>query len=231
MTKIPLNNTSEGSEFIISFSGAPSCRANLSGSRLEDVAQLGCDRCTFKCSFITELTNHLRFYHLLHVAVCHLCEEIFESEGQLQMHNRAVHSGVSPLQCQYCGKQFTLQIHFTAHINRHKGIQPFQCGHCKQTFTYKDRMTRHKKTCGGLKADTCKCPMCDKAYLDPKHLEDHVQGVHNNAPKYQCNFCGEHFVWRGCLLRHKNLKHWTLLETMSAWFFFSNSFFTNYFSN
>ncbi|OAA58608.1 c2h2 transcription factor [Niveomyces insectorum RCEF 264] len=71
-----------------------------------------------------------------------------------------------------CGKTFNRPARLTAHLRSHTNDRPF------------------------------KCAVCAKAYLEEKHLRQHIKGSHTQERRYVCDQCGKAFLTATRLRRH-----------------------------
>ena len=51
-----------------------------------------------------------------------------------------------------------------------------------------------------------KCDLCDKYFKKREYLKDHLN-IHAGRKRYHCLYCGEAFLHRASLARHKGKCH------------------------
>ncbi|KXX75916.1 Transcription factor IIIA [Madurella mycetomatis] len=75
---------------------------------------------------------------------------------------------------------------------------------CPKTFNRPARLTAHLRSHTNDRPHKCPYAGCDKAYLEEKHLAQHVKGSHTHERKYACAEpgCGKAFVTATRLRRH-----------------------------
>ncbi|KAL2123882.1 hypothetical protein VTJ04DRAFT_247 [Mycothermus thermophilus] len=75
---------------------------------------------------------------------------------------------------------------------------------CTKTFNRPARLTAHLRSHTNDRPHKCPYEGCDKAYLEEKHLAQHIKGSHTHERKYVCSEpgCGKAFVTATRLRRH-----------------------------
>ncbi|KAL1843400.1 hypothetical protein VTJ49DRAFT_1750 [Mycothermus thermophilus] len=75
---------------------------------------------------------------------------------------------------------------------------------CPKTFNRPARLTAHLRSHTNDRPHKCPYEGCDKAYLEEKHLAQHIKGSHTHEKKYPClePGCGKAFVTATRLRRH-----------------------------
>ena len=152
----------------------------------------------------------------------------------LNEHNRRNHN---PQMCGVCGKMFdlaTTQAHhmyshyarkhycdkcdfhcfFKSELEVHKIVhrdQPsFQCMYpkCGRWFKRKGELSLHVETHRKIWYD---CKKCDFSTKLQKYLKEHEKShlKKNEELPYACDICGDRFMWRSGVKRHKEKKHST----------------------
>jgi len=54
---------------------------------------------------------------------------------------------------------------------------------------------------------SCVCHICSAVLKNPLSLRSHIQGIHLAIKSRRCNICGESFLWRMQVTRHKKHVH------------------------
>ena len=161
---------------------------------------------------------------------CRICGVTKRSTESLNAHHRKRHE---KLNCTVCGKTFDLDTslkhhmyshflrkfycdrcdyhsHFQSELESHKITHrenpSYQCMYpkCGKWFKHKGELTLHIEIHRKIWYD---CPKCDFSTLLIKYLKEHEKS-HNKDLPYSCSLCGERFLWRSGLKRHKEKKHY-----------------------
>lgn len=101
--------------------------------------------------FITksQLVSHTLYNHPVKFVKCTFegCDKSFGTKTQLKLHVTGVHQPVI-YSCEYCGKSFTKEQTFKAHVQiNHLGLR-YRCvfPYCDLIYSGKDKLKRHMKT-------------------------------------------------------------------------------------
>ncbi|KAK4158001.1 hypothetical protein C8A00DRAFT_29072 [Chaetomidium leptoderma] len=75
---------------------------------------------------------------------------------------------------------------------------------CPKTFNRPARLAAHLRSHTNDRPHKCPYGDCDKAYLEEKHLAQHIKGSHTHEKRYACDEegCGKSFVTATRLRRH-----------------------------
>lgn len=76
---------------------------------------------------------------------------------------------------------------------------------CGKAFNRPARLASHMRSHNNERPFTCPYDNCDKAYLEEKHLKQHIKGTHTNERDHQCYVegCGKSFLTATRLRRHQ----------------------------
>ncbi|KAI9740680.1 MAG: Strongly-conserved Zn-finger binding protein (TFIIIA) [Claussenomyces sp. TS43310] len=76
---------------------------------------------------------------------------------------------------------------------------------CTKTFNRPARLTSHLRSHTNERPFVCSHDGCDKAYMQEKHLIQHVKGSHTHERSYQCDWdgCSKSFLTATRLRRHR----------------------------
>lgn len=109
---------------------------------------------------------------------CDICERRFKSKLSLSTHKRyCINSGRSNTTCTECDKTYGTYYSYDIHMQTAHGLNP-----------------RHK------------CQECEKAFISPSKLEDHIMQKHNKI-RSRCEICDATFTNRYVLMGHMRDKH------------------------
>ena len=73
------------------------------------------------------LYQHIYHRHAGKIFQCEICEELFNSKGDLNRHLLVVHTVDKPYVCTVCGKSFPYKSVLKIHFRIHTGKQPNEC--------------------------------------------------------------------------------------------------------
>ena len=52
------------------------------------------------------------------------------------------------------------------------------------------------------------CPYCQKVYVSPQNMKEHLRNIHTNPEqKHKCSVCQKQYSWKHALDRHFKTKH------------------------
>ena len=163
---------------------------------------------------------------------CQVCGKSKRSMEDLNLHHRKNHD---PQKCEVCGKIFELASSLVHHMYSHYA-RKYQCDkynfHCffnseldahkvvhREKPTFKcmyPKCGRWFKRKGELslpvevhKSTWYDCKKCDFSTKLIKYLKEHEKShiKKNEDLPYKCDICGERFLWRSGVKRHKEKKH------------------------
>ncbi|WAR11752.1 ZN423-like protein [Mya arenaria] len=117
-------------------------------------AEFRCKSCDKAFSKPDELQKHLLDIHAHHMYKCALCEEVYDSKVNIQVHFAIKHSDECKLyRCMACDVIFRSEADWHLHLRCH--------------------LATHNKP--------FKCPMCDDTFLVEFLLDKHLQHVHSGT--------------------------------------------------
>ena len=114
---------------------------------------------------------------------CKMCDEIFASIKELNVHHRKDHGIVN---CIKCGKYFNTQSSLDKHSYSHREPK-FNCELCGKCFPFESRLDQHMATHINKKLP-CPKKSCDKEFKSIGNLNRHMN-VHTKGGWYYCDQC------------------------------------------
>ena len=145
-------------------------------------------------------------------ALCDICGKGLTKESGLKTHLLLTHS-ISQEQksrdfvCGVCGKAYFFQYLLKNHMAVHSDDKPFSCPkeNCTATFKSRASLRTHRIEVHELReqGQTFPCQFCDKKYLRPRDLRDHVVARHSEIPQFECPYCHKFFQRKKNIKSHK----------------------------
>lgn len=105
-----------------------------------------CTYCGMKKTTQNELRAHINYHTKEKQWPCPKCPSVFNSSGNLGMHDRIVHKGIRPFTCRFCNLSFGKQDTLKHHEMRHTGEKPHGCELCGKRFIQIVALRAHMKT-------------------------------------------------------------------------------------
>ena len=108
------------------------------------------------------------------------------------------------IECQYCGKTFSVQRYLDAHVKRtHADIKVLKCSECEKSFTLLHNLKRHiENTHSDHRENTCE--FCGKKFSRVDNLKEHIKLIHlKETGNFVCSFCGRSFDRNWNMKRHE----------------------------
>ena len=160
---------------------------------------------------------------------CKICGTTKRSMENLNDHHRQKHG---KQQCEVCGKKFVLATPLTHHMYSHFP-RKFYCNKCDFHCCFQSELDSHKISHWEKPSYQCMYPKCgrwfkckgeltlhveihNKLWYDcskcdfstklVKYLKEHEKSHKKELP-YSCDLCGQRFLWRSGVKRHKEKDH------------------------
>ena len=156
-----------------------------------------------KCS-MESLNEHHRRNH--NPQMCGVCGKMFDLATTL------AHHMYSHYTCKHYCDKCDFHCYFKSELEAHKIVhrdQPsFQCMYpkCGRWFKRKGELSLHVETHRKIWYD---CKKCDFSTKLQKYLKEHEKShlKKNEELPYACDICGDRFLWRSGVKRHKEKEH------------------------
>ena len=179
---------------------------------------LFCDKCetkkmkSKKYETRFDLENHIKFVHNKESVKCQEkgCIRVCKSSQGLITHYRTQHDKFPPgysnqSLCYHCAKVFTNKSNLENHILRDHTAETDKA----PSFTKKYRQSNDRKNY--IKRTKTRekliCQHCEKTFMHPKNLREHILVTHENYTPYHCDQCPRKFGIRSKLKSHKDVVH------------------------
>ncbi|XP_066981758.1 uncharacterized protein [Macrobrachium rosenbergii] len=149
---------------------------------------------------------------------CDKCDRVFNRPSLLQQHQQ-LHTGIKPLECLVCEKQFFNKRSLRKHINtvNHQNFlymqndhayimqDGFNCEACNIKLPSKNMLLTHSRVYHKVGV-TWSCPYCE--YKTKRHyaLKTHME-LHAGNRNFMCELCGSSFHALATLKDHHNFVH------------------------
>ena len=137
-----------------------------------------CGVCVKMFDLVTTLAHHM-YSHYTRKHYCDKCDFHCYFKSELESH-KIVHQDQPSFQCMYpkCGRWFKRKGELSLHVEIHKKIW-YDCKKCNFSTKLQKYLKEHEKS----------------------HLKK------NEELPYACDICGDRFMWRSSVKRHKEKKH------------------------
>ena len=139
------------------------------------------------------------------------CGNSLKNKKSLDVHNKNKHGNHKrEYRCGQCGSTLRSPKSLKRHIRNIHVTEPRKkCPDCKMTFKNDQTLAVHKKHKHGNRERKHACNECDKTFLCPSYLRQHVRSVHEAGlePRKQCNHCPKTFKNKRSLYEHTKRKH------------------------
>ena len=172
---------------------------------------LVCEHCNIGFVYERTLVRHKKMVHDEKERVlpqCPVCHKKSRHPNVSLIHERTLHGNCqSSFVCGICSQLLSTKRELIQHRSIHAEIKKFQCVFCSDAFTKSSDLRRHKK-CHfvGVRAGRFQCGVCDKLFCY-KYKRDAHQKVHDEGRGKKCDECGEDFVGKTELARHRITRH------------------------
>ncbi|KAB0405188.1 hypothetical protein E2I00_012421, partial [Balaenoptera physalus] len=132
------------------------------------------------------------------------CGKSYSSEESFKAHMLG-HRGVRPFPCPQCTKAYGTRRDLREHQVVHSGARPFACDQCGKAFARRPSLRLHRKTHQVPAAPApCPCPVCGRPLANQGSLRNHMR-LHTGEKPFLCPHCGRAFRQRGSLRGHLRL--------------------------
>ncbi|XP_065163488.1 zinc finger protein 34-like [Atheta coriaria] len=130
---------------------------------------------------------------------CELCDKLFSTKQNLDVHHKAVHNNTKPYACDKCDKQFPYFSSYKNHLLQHVS-KTHACDQCEKVFSHPSSLVYHRETehNNGRKFV---CNKCKKSFKHKQLLLRH-QLVHTSERPFSCTECKGAFKTRANLINH-----------------------------
>ncbi|TMW48417.1 hypothetical protein DOY81_006507 [Sarcophaga bullata] len=160
---------------------------------------------------------------------CSVCSKELKSLAALHTHMK-LHSDRKDFQCEICAKSFNQKAHYQYHMNRHNNVRNFKCTICEKGFLSKADLNVHMRFHTGQRPYVCdicgkdylmmehlkahaiihsqeyfQCDICQHKFATHKTLRTHIKTIHEDEPRFKCNFCEKAFRRKHHLEYHLRL--------------------------
>ena len=127
---------------------------------------------------------------------CNTCNKSFSQLGALKQHIRSIHEGLRQFRCDTCKKTFTQLIALQNHQNAvHGDSKQFKCNSCQSSFALKGRLRFHEKMVHNQSTINHNCKSCEKQFKSITYLKMHIINVHDHSDrKIKCELCGYELI-------------------------------------
>ncbi|XP_035888078.1 zinc finger protein 77-like isoform X2 [Phyllostomus discolor] len=129
---------------------------------------------------------------------CQECGKVFTLDSSFRGHLRG-HCGQKIHMCKVCGKAFMFGCHLRRHVRMHTGEKPYECKECGKGFSCNSYLREHVRTHTGEKPYVCE--HCGKAFRFYSYLREHGR-THTEHRPYECQQCGKAFRHLSSLQSH-----------------------------
>ena len=189
-----------------------------------------CDKCSCSFRVYSALERHIEA-HLLSASVpnpvthdqeisglqtsdlkdgaimrCTKCDLAYNTYGMYRLHMQQYHE--KSLNCEECGKKFTLPNTLKKHrLNYHTSF-PKTCDACGQFCATKEEFKAHLASVHGegVRENTVPCEICGKMVKNKYILKQHVKLVHEKkGGEFPCDQCGKVMKSKASLEYHSKV--------------------------
>ncbi|XP_033208908.1 zinc finger protein 436-like [Belonocnema kinseyi] len=156
---------------------------------------------------------------------CQKCARNYKYKKTLN-HHRKFLCGVTPqFICKSCGKSFNRSNNLKAHVDRvhhntnSKKLQMrHKCNACTRSYSLLRNLSRHKSKHHSDGETQLICDYCGFKANWKSHLSAHINTSHfqTSNTKHTCNKCSRSYISLQGLIRHKRLKHASIVPYFSC---------------
>ena len=137
---------------------------------------------------------------------CGKCDVAYNTYGMYRLHMQQYHE--KSLNCEDCGKKFTLPNTLKKHrLNYHTQF-PKICDDCGQFCATKEEFKKHLASAhgNGIQENKVPCEICGKMVKNKYILKQHVKLVHEKkGGEYPCDQCGKVMKSKASLEYHSKV--------------------------
>ena len=137
---------------------------------------------------------------------CTKCDLAYNTYGMYRLHMQQYHE--KSLNCEECGKKFTLPNTLKKHrLNYHTSF-PKTCDECGQFCATKEEFKAHLASVHGegIRENTVPCEICGKMVKNKYILKQHVKLVHEKrGGEFPCDQCGKVMKSKASLEYHSKV--------------------------
>ena len=122
--------------------------------------------------------------------MCKLCEYTTLHSGSLNMHIDSKHKTGTIHECTYCSEKFNVKRNLKSHMKVKHG-NGHECDQCDLSFAHQTTLRIHKERKHQDKTYFCK--ECDFKANYKQQIDMHIDAIHSEGGKYECDFLYSHY--------------------------------------
>jgi KRAB domain-containing zinc finger protein len=169
-----------------------------------------CQQCNEKCPSMFDMSEHNFMFHCSpdnRMYQCPTCNYTCPKGGIMRKHIKHVHCSVK-VGCPKCNRLIRenyLQTHLE---NEHSDTieKKFKCTYeadCTFSAAKKVNLLQHIQKMHKRDEHTQKCDRCDKTFVYPSDLKQHVEKTHLGLRPFVCEKCGKGYLSQNLLAQHQ----------------------------
>ncbi|KYQ51110.1 hypothetical protein ALC60_09757 [Trachymyrmex zeteki] len=133
---------------------------------------------------------------------CNQCGRTFLLHQMLVLHIQRVHRHCQ-YECDNCEKRFFDKCDMVKYKSIHLDKMPFSCSTCQNKFRLMDQLRKHEKI--HTNEMHYACQHCSRRFVTIEECKKHENSEHKKVKQFQCDICGNCFVYKQSLQRHITL--------------------------